>query len=178
MYNHVVSTLCRAMVDAGSTVVRFNFRGTSGSTGSHGRGILEQRDVEAVLDHLADLDGGDTTHGRRHETGLVVAGYSFGADVGLAVDRGDIAGWIAVAPPLSVLPPDAFRAGRSPRPVLILTGENDEFCPSSLARERTVDWTATEIVALPDENHGLATAQHALTDHITRFLAELDDSGG
>jgi alpha/beta superfamily hydrolase len=175
MYNPVVSTLCRALVDAGSTVLRFNFRGTSGSTGSHGGGILEQRDVEAALDHLAALDRTDDH--RHHRPGLVVAGYSFGADVGLAVDRPDIAGWIAVAPPLGVLPPGEFRAGRSPRPALILTGDRDEFCPPSLARERTADWTATEIVALADENHILGTAQHALTDHVTRFVSELDVGG-
>jgi alpha/beta superfamily hydrolase len=163
-------------LDAGATVLRFNFRGTSGSTGSHGGGIAEQRDVEAALDHLAELDGADGRH--LHQPGFIVAGYSFGADVGLAVDRPDVAGWIAVAPPLGVLPPDEFRAGHSPRPVLILTGDRDEFCPPSLARERTAGWAATEIVALADENHMLGTAQHALTDQVNLFVAELVEGGG
>ncbi len=176
MYNPVVSILCRTLLTAGAIVLRFNFRGTSGSTGSHGGGILEQQDVEAALDHLAELDGADGH--RHHQSGFVVAGYSFGADVALAVDRPDIAGWIAIAPPLRVLPPDEFRAGHSPHPVLIVTGDRDEFCPPSLVRERTADWTATEIVALEDENHMLGTAQHALTDHVTRFVAELDNRDG
>lgn len=176
MYNHVVSTLCQALMAAGSIVLRFNFRGTSGSTGSHGGGIDEQRDVEAALDHLTVIDsGGNGDSG--HRLGLIVAGYSFGADVGLAVDRADVAGWIAVAPPLSVLPPDGYRAGSSLRPVLILTGDRDEFCPPSLVEERTVDWAATELVTLPGENHMLATAQHALTGHVTRFVAELTNRG-
>jgi alpha/beta superfamily hydrolase len=76
MNNNVVYRLTRALVDAGVAVLRFNFRGVGTSTGRHDGGAGEEDDARAALETLA-----------HHHPGLPLwmAGFSFGARVGLTV---------------------------------------------------------------------------------------------
>ena len=76
MNNNVVYRLARALVDGGVATLRFNFRGVGASTGSHADGIGEEDDARDALDFLS----------ARHPTlPLWIAGFSFGARVGLSV---------------------------------------------------------------------------------------------
>src|SRR5580765_1850567 len=74
MNNNVVYRLSRALVDAGVVVLRFNFRGVGASTGRHDGGVGEEADALAALDTLAGL---------HPDLPLWMAGFSFGARVGL-----------------------------------------------------------------------------------------------
>jgi alpha/beta superfamily hydrolase len=76
MNNNVVYRAAKALVAAGVTALRFNFRGVGASTGSYGEGVGEEEDVRAAVDFL-----------RAHAPGLPIwiAGFSFGARVGLTV---------------------------------------------------------------------------------------------
>ena len=76
MNNNVVYRAAKALVAGGVTALRFNFRGVGASTGSHDDGVGEEDDVRAALDFL-----------RAHAPGLPIwiAGFSFGARVGLTV---------------------------------------------------------------------------------------------
>jgi alpha/beta superfamily hydrolase len=76
MNNNVVYRAAKALVAGGVTALRFNFRGVGASTGSYGDGIGEEEDVRAAVDFL-----------RAHAPGLPIwiAGFSFGARVGLTV---------------------------------------------------------------------------------------------
>jgi alpha/beta superfamily hydrolase len=76
MNNNVVYRTAKALVAGGVTALRFNFRGVGASTGSYGEGVGEEEDVRAAVDFL-----------RAQAPGLPIwiAGFSFGARVGLTV---------------------------------------------------------------------------------------------
>jgi alpha/beta superfamily hydrolase len=80
MNNNVVYRAAKALVDAGVVVLRFNFRGVGASTGRHDGGAGEEDDALAALDVLAQRHPG---------LPLWMAGFSFGARVGLTVGARD-----------------------------------------------------------------------------------------
>ncbi|HVU50715.1 MAG TPA: alpha/beta fold hydrolase [Polyangia bacterium] len=80
MNNNVVYRAAKALVDAGVAVLRFNFRGVGASTGRHDGGAGEEDDALAALDVLAQL---------HPDLPLWMAGFSFGARVGLTVGARD-----------------------------------------------------------------------------------------
>jgi alpha/beta superfamily hydrolase len=145
-------------------VVRFNFRGVEGSGGEHDEGLAEQLDVVAALDAIV---------ARVPDRPPVVAGWSFGADVSLAVVDERIAGWFAIAPPLRVLPADAFVAGTDPRPKLLAVPERDQFDPPPKARERTAGWVDTTLEVVAGADHFLVGRTARLTELLLGFLQEL-----
>lgn len=75
MHNKVVYHAMKAFSHFGLPVLRFNFRGTGLSEGSHDQGIGEQDDVRQALQWL------DTRFARP----ILFAGFSFGSNVGMRV---------------------------------------------------------------------------------------------
>lgn len=117
MHNDVVDALCDAAVDNGIVALRFNFRGTGRSEGSHDKGIGEQDDVRAALAYLRDLPEVD---GAR----IALAGYSFGAAVAVRAASGsDIRALIAVSLP-TMMPLDGVSITC---PALFVSGDEDEY---------------------------------------------------
>ncbi len=160
----------QARLDA-IAAVRFNFRGVGASTGTHDHGGAERHDVAAVVAAL------------RHAVGpgvpLGLAGWSFGADVALsvpaaAVDAHDLRGWMAVAPPLALVPLGEMSAASSPLPKLLVVPEFDQGCPPSCVAERTATWPNTERVTVPGNDHFLASGSAEVVAAFTRFVALLD----
>ena len=81
MRSIVIGALFDALPAAGVTCLRFNFRGVEGSEGAHDEGRGEQLDVRAAIAELdAQVDAA---------LPMLLAGWSFGADIALAtvVDR-------------------------------------------------------------------------------------------
>jgi alpha/beta superfamily hydrolase len=76
MNNNVVFRVGKALLEAGASVLRFNFRGVGASTGQYGDGIGEEEDARAALDFMESRYPG---------VPLWMAGFSFGARVGLTV---------------------------------------------------------------------------------------------
>jgi uncharacterized protein len=76
MHNKVVYQLNKSIDRLGIPVLRFNFRGVGLSEGSHDQGVGERDDVRAALDFMAN---------EFPETPQLIAGFSFGATVGLRV---------------------------------------------------------------------------------------------
>ena len=74
MDNKVVTTVARALHDAGMATVRFNFRGVGASAGVFDQGVGETADADAVSAWGAE---------RWPSRTLVIAGFSFGAYVAL-----------------------------------------------------------------------------------------------
>jgi len=100
----VPGILFLALPAAGVAALRFNFRGVGASEGSHGGGVAEQLDVAAAIDALtAALPAG---------TPIVLAGWSFGADVCLCVGDERVAGWFCAAPPLRIVEPSTSPSQR------------------------------------------------------------------
>lgn len=149
----VVAGLCRGLVDAAATVLRFDFRGAGGSSGTHGGGEPERDDLVAAIDAVADDD-----------LPLTVAGYSFGADIALSVDHRRVTGWLVVAPPLLVLAADRFVAGTDPRPVRIVVGGSDEIAPPARITAATQEWDATDETIVDGADHFFSGAMGTLAE--------------
>jgi uncharacterized protein len=109
------------------SVLAFNFRGVMGSEGSHGGGIDEVLDVRAAVRRALQTSDGP----------LVVCGWSFGAHVALraCLDDDQVDGLALVGMPLAGSdpalppPPDLDRLRSFDRPVLLLAGSADQYCP-------------------------------------------------
>jgi alpha/beta superfamily hydrolase len=118
MHNKVVYQTAKALDALGVPVLRFNFRGAGLSAGVHDRGAGEQGDVRAALDFLASKFPG---------VPLLLAGFSFGASVGLRVGCEDprVSHLIGLGIPVNSTDFSFLRECNKPK--LFVHGSNDEF---------------------------------------------------
>jgi uncharacterized protein len=118
MHNKVVYQTAKALDALGVPVLRFNFRGAGLSAGVHDRGAGEQGDVRAALDFLAAKFPG---------VPLLLAGFSFGASVGLRVGCEDprVSHLIGLGIPVNSTDFSFLRECNKPK--LFVHGSNDEF---------------------------------------------------
>lgn len=118
MHNKVAYQAAKSLDSLGMAVLRFNFRGTGMSAGTHDRGRGERGDVTAALDFLAAEFSG---------TPLLVAGFSFGCFVGLRVGCKDdrVAECMGLGTPVNNT--DFSFLQECAKPKLFVHGENDEF---------------------------------------------------
>jgi alpha/beta superfamily hydrolase len=130
MDNHVVAAVERAFLVKSFSVLRFNFRGTCGSTGRFDEGRLEMADVRAAVKWV-----------RKEKTDRVtLAGYSFGA----RVNAGAVAGGLAVMDHVMISPPVAFMSFDDivalDKTGLIITGAQDDIAPPGLVQDHIDRW--------------------------------------
>jgi alpha/beta superfamily hydrolase len=123
MHNKVAFQAAKSFHRLGLPVLRFNFRGVGMSEGKHDGGRGEQDDVRAALDFLADEFPGRP---------LVLAGFSFGAWVGLRVGTEDarVARLVGLGIPVNDSDFSYLRACAKPK--LFVVATKDQFA----ARER------------------------------------------
>jgi uncharacterized protein len=118
MNNNVVYRLARALVDGGVATLRFNFRGVGASTGTHAGGIGEEDDARDALDFLR----------ARHPTlPLWMAGFSFGARVGLSVGARDTRVEKLIGVGLALKMFDYGFLASSAKPKAIIQASEDEY---------------------------------------------------
>jgi len=156
----VVAALSRAFVGAGRRVLRFDFRGTGGSGGTHDDGVAERDDLRAALEEVRVGDGPVT-----------IAGYSFGADIALSVDHPSIDRWLVVAPPLAIVATEMLVAPSAEEPVTVITGAHDQFNPPEQLRPKIESWTNTELHVIDAADHFFAGAHRQVSDIATAALA-------
>ena len=129
LHNKVVFHTMKALNHFGFPVLRFNFRGTGLSQGEHDQGEGEVGDVQAGLDWL------DT----EFHVPLLLAGFSFGAAVGLRAACPDprVRAVIGVGTPVAPVAEATeeprvytfdFLAGCT-KPKLFVSGARDQFSP-------------------------------------------------
>jgi alpha/beta superfamily hydrolase len=131
MDNKVVTTLARALFDAGAEVYRFNFRGVGKSEGEHDNGRGETQDMLRVI---AFARGQSTA-----ELPLWVAGFSFGGAVALAAsEQQHFERMILVAPAFARMAhwQNVASGGNPPPETLLIHGELDETVPF----QDSLDW--------------------------------------
>ncbi|MDX6269499.1 MAG: uncharacterized protein QOD28_722 [Acidobacteriota bacterium] len=122
MHNKVVFRAARALNDAGFVTLRKNFRGVGQTTGAHDEGRGEMEDARVAIDYLV---------AQYPDAPLLVAGFSFGARVGLELGVRDerVGALIGIGTPVSI--PERgydFSFLRECRkPVLFVHGARDEF---------------------------------------------------
>lgn len=164
MASLVISELFRLLPRRGLATLRFNFRGVGNSGGEHGHGRDEAADLTAALGAMDGL---------WPYRPLVLCGWSFGADVSLSLTDPRIDGWVAIAPPLRVLPVEelASAAGADPRPTLLLVPEHDQFRPPDAARAVTEGWTDTTIEVIDGADHFLVGRTEKVARLVAAFVA-------
>jgi hypothetical protein len=123
MHNKVVFRTARGLEDAGLASLRVNFRGVGHSTGEHtGARGGEQEDARLALDFLAEKYPG---------LPLFLAGFSFGARVGLEVGTTDarVRFLAGVGTPVSIAEReyDFSFLEDCRKPLLLVHGDRDEF---------------------------------------------------
>lgn len=162
-HNTVVDAVFRALPARGIAALRFDFRPGAGSGGAGA-----EDDVVAALDRLVAEVGPAVP--------VWLAGYSFGADVALAVADPRHRGWAAVAPPLRFGGRPAPAAGDR-RPVLVVVPEHDQFSPPAAARAATAAWPAVEVTVAPRADHFLAGASAAVAGTVADWLSARSPGG-
>ncbi len=120
MHNKVVFRITQALVDLGMPALRFNFRGVGRSTGAYDEGRGEADDVRAALDTLTE---------RYPSVPLLLAGFSFGAWIGLPVGCADsrVTHLVGAGVPVSLLSNDELKGCAKPK--LIVQGALDQYGP-------------------------------------------------
>ena len=157
MDNKVVTTVARALREAGIPTLRFNFRGVGASGGEFDHGAGETADAQDVA-----AWGGERWPGRT----LVIAGFSFGACVALRVaDQGPARLLIAVAPAIQRLEVPSAPVPRCPW--LIIQGDADEIVDPAAV----IEWVGQikpkpRLVMLPGAGHFFHGRLHELRDAV------------
>lgn len=162
MHTPVPGAFFRALDDLHAAGLRFNFRGVGKSTGTHDKGQAEQLDLAAAIEHLAAAVP---------DMPLLLAGWSFGADVALTTADDRVAGWYLAAPPLRVVDPSIMEAKHAGAPKVLAVGENDQFAPPQLVADITDGWTATEIRVIAGADHFFGAQMTELIDGFKAFVA-------
>jgi alpha/beta superfamily hydrolase len=137
----------------GLAVLAFNFRGTMGSGGTFGGGHGELRDARAAIGRVREA---------APDVPTIVCGWSFGANVAVreALDDERVRALALIGIPLRPgdvrLPPlpspAEVRAMR--RPILLVAGSNDEYCPADELRAYAEN-AGADVRILEGTNHYL-----------------------
>jgi uncharacterized protein len=165
MRNNVVCALNDALLASGFACLRFNFRGTGASGGSHGHGVDELDDVRAALDFLEQQDHVD--NGK-----MLVAGYSFGCWVGLhAASKDDRPRrLVGISPPLDMY--DFGFMDHEKRPKFLIAGDHDFVCAKTLFESFASTIPEPKLtVVLHDADHFHFGRETELANHLQEFLA-------
>jgi len=148
MHTKVVYQAMKTFHSFGLPVLRFNFRGIGKSAGSYSDGPGEILDVKAAIDWLD----------HRFSTPILLAGFSFGANIGIRAACGDtrVKGVVGLGLPVE-------SNGRSysyeflsncTQPKLFVIGSEDPFAPHS-AIEHIVETAPApkQLVWVPGAEH-------------------------
>lgn len=139
------------LASKGFLVLSFNFRGVMGSGGAHGGGVEELKDVRAAVGRAqAEQDGP-----------VFVCGWSFGAHTALreALDDERVGSLALIGLPLGetrgAFPdlPDRDRLGAFDRPLLLVAGEADPFCPVPELKALGRRLSRARVEILPGTDH-------------------------
>ncbi|MGH9138450.1 MAG: alpha/beta hydrolase [Acidimicrobiales bacterium] len=145
-HNIVVDALFRALPSAGVAALRFDFASP---------------DVAAcAAQAVAALDALDVRP-------LVLAGYSFGAEVASNVADERLAGWALIAPPTL-----DEQLGADSRPKLVLAAAHDQFAPPDRLVQRTSQWASTSVEIIEAADHFLAGATRRVAERVVEWLRE------
>ena len=166
MDHSVVSTVCRAVSDAGFASFRFNFRGVEGSEGEFKNGEAVHDDIKAALNMIRRWPGVD---GKR----VALGGYSFGAG---AILRGlrhfrTARSLVLIAPPLSSI--GDSRIVKDKRRKLFVVGQNDRLV-SSVELQRVLDGVREPLQfrEIADGDHSLSGCEWEVADQVAGFVRE------
>jgi alpha/beta superfamily hydrolase len=157
LHDAVLDCMAGPLLAAGTTCLRFNFRGVGSSSGSFDNGAGEIEDLLTAIDWLQTQE---------HPSELWLGGYSFGAWVvwqslaaGTTPDR-----LLLVAPPVGRLPFDSRQPGC---PTDIFAGTEDAF----IDQDALAAWAGVNVHALAGADHFFVGCHDDLRRRIELVIA-------
>jgi uncharacterized protein len=159
MHNKVVYQAAKTLHRRGVPVLRFNFRGAGISEGQHDKGRGERQDVRAALDYLAKEFPG---------LRILLAGFSFGAWVGLQVGCADERVTDVIGLGIPVDSSDLTYLRDCAKPKLFVQGANDQF-----GSRTNVEKLYSEL-AEPKKLVFVENADHFFTGHLSEMAGAID----
>lgn len=170
MHTKAVYHAMKAFLSAGLPVVRFNFRGVGLSAGTFDDTRGEQDDVLAVLDWME----------RHLQRPILLAGFSFGAYVGLRASCADarVVGRVGIGLPVQAAGRDYtyefLKDCRGPK--LFVSGDQDQFSPreimENLLREAP---EPKQLVWIKDADHFFQGVPGSPAPKLDRMVAAMQD---
>lgn len=160
LHNKVVHHTSLALQEKGLSVLRFNFRGAGESEGEHDQGRGEAEDVRAALTYL---------QGRLPGAEVVLAGFSFGAWVGLRVGCQEerVTALVGVGLPTNMSDFSYLTACRKPK--LFVQGTDDQFGAPGAVEE------VVEQAAEPKELIWIQNADHFFAGHLRELRQAISE---
>ena len=165
MHNKVVFRIARAFQEAGFSVLRFNFRGTGRSEGSHDEGRGEQDDLRSAVHFIEE---------KYPSAELWLAGFSFGAAVVLRAGcvLEEARALIVVGAPVSKY--DFSHVGRCDKPKLFVQGELDEFGSAEDLKRLAAKLDSTnQVTIIPGADHFFEGQLPALYETVSKFISSV-----
>lgn len=165
MHNKVVYHAAKSLDAQGLPVLRFNFRGAGLSEGKHDRGVGEQDDVRAALDFLAKEFPG---------VPLLLAGFSFGAWVGLRAGCEDVRVSHLIGLGTPVNSSDFSFLRHCNKPKLFVHGSEDEYGAVEKVKKLVASFPGeNHLVVVEGVNHFFVGKLNELDAAITNWLREV-----
>ena len=164
MHNKVVFHVARVLHAQGFPVLRFNFRGAGLSEGSHDQGRGESDDVRAAVDYLAAAFAGKP---------ILLAGFSFGAWVGLRVGCADKRVTEIIGLGIPTNSSDLSYLLSCNKPKLFVQGEKDQYGSTESVRalvERMPE--PKRLVVIPGADHFFLGQLPLMTQAIDSWVSE------
>ena len=172
MHNKVVYQTMKALTALGLPVLRFNFRGTGLSEGTHDLGRGEVDDVHAALDWLT----------KEFAKPVIFAGFSFGSNVGLRACCGDgrVKGIISLGVPMHAAGRDyTYRfLPDCQQPKLFISGTNDEFASVESVNTLAASSPHSSVVWVPEADHFFTSKLDRVRIAITEWMESKFDIPG
>jgi hypothetical protein len=164
MRSIVISALFDALPRTGVTCLRFNFRGVEGSEGAHDDGNLERVDAETAVAVLeAEIE---------RSAPLVLAGWSFGADMALSVRSAAVTAWLAIAGPLRYVH-DLAGLAADPRPKLLALAQHDEVRDPAEVVAEAETWANADVQVVGGASHFFMGRTDRLVELATGYVNRL-----
>jgi len=168
LHNKVVFHAMKALNSFGFPVLRFNFRGTGLSQGEHDQGVGEVDDVHAALDWLD----------REFHLPIILAGFSFGAAVGLQTACADsrVEAVTALGLPVAPLDDRTYDFGflqSCTKPKLFISGDRDQFGPrAELEKLVAILSEPKKLIIVEGADHFFEGRMRELRETIEAWLRE------
>ena len=169
LHNKVVFHAMKALNSFGFPVLRFNFRGAGLSQGEHDQGVGEVDDVHAALDWLD----------REFHLPIILAGFSFGAAVGLQTACADsrVEAVTALGLPVAPLDDRSYDFGflqSCTKPKLFISGDRDQFGPrAELEKLVAILSEPKKLIIVEGADHFFEGRMRELRETIEAWLREL-----
>jgi len=163
LHNKVVFHSARTLNRLGLPVLRFNFRGAGLSEGRHDRGRGEVDDVRAALGWLAQ---------QYPDQPLLLAGFSFGAWVGLRVGCEDqrVTHLVGLGIPVNGTSHEFLQ--QCAKPKLFLHGRRDEFGAAATVETLVASLPgANQLVFIEDADHFFSGKLDQMTTALAAWTA-------